>query len=168
MNTYRLELGLNKIQEFGKMREDQNWRFRTFLKGKNSEKIDKIVHRLYAEVSSKIDCTSCGNCCIRLKSTVTLQDIEKISSALDLSEEQFINTYTALEDGENYLKSLPCDFLKYKKCTIYNERPEDCRSYPNLHKNDFTDRLMGVIENYSICPIVYNVYEQLKKELHFR
>ena len=27
---------------------------------------------------------------------------------------------------------------------------------------------MGVIQNYSICPIVFNVYEQLKKELWHR
>jgi Fe-S-cluster containining protein len=168
MTVFNIELDLDKIQEYGKKREDQNWKFRAFLKGKDYDKIDKIVHKLTAEISAKIDCTTCGNCCVRLKSSLTVQDIKRLSNTLQLKENEFIDKYTVNEDGDIFLKNLPCDFLKDKKCTIYNDRPEDCRSFPNLHKNNFTNRLISVIENYSICPIVYNVFEQLKRELYFR
>jgi Fe-S-cluster containining protein len=60
------------------------------------------------------------------------------------------------------LKGKPCKFLRNKKCTIYSSRPFDCRSYPHLHKKDFTFRLFAVLNNYSVCPIVFNVYEELK------
>lgn len=42
---------------------------------------------------------------------------------------------------------------------------ENCISYPHLHKKDFTSRLIGVIENCSVCPIVFNVYERLKERI---
>jgi hypothetical protein len=32
-----------------------------------------------------------------------------------------------------------------------------------LNKDEFVFRLMGVIGNYEICPIVFNVYEMLKR-----
>jgi Fe-S-cluster containining protein len=47
-------------------------------------------------------------------------------------------------------------------CNVYAARPDDCRSYPHLHKDDFLSRSVGTIENYRICPIIYNVYERLK------
>ena len=50
---------------------------------------------------------------------------------------------------------------------VYAHRPKDCHSYPHLHKKEFVFRLWGVVENCSICPIVFNVYEQLKDELRY-
>ena len=67
------------------------------------------------------------------------------------------------DDNKLFLKSKPCQFLKDKKCTIFDLRPEECNSYPYIHKEDFISRLHGVISNYEICPIVYNVYELLSK-----
>ena len=39
--------------------------------------------------------------------------------------------------------------------------------YPfgNLEKDEFVFRLWSVVENYAICLIVFNVYNQMKKEL---
>jgi len=69
-------------------------------------------------------------------------------------------------DSEKYnFKELPCPFLKDDRCSNYDYRPKDCRSYPHLHKKDFRSRLWGVVENYSMCPIVFNVYERLQMEL---
>lgn len=51
---------------------------------------------------------------------------------------------------------------------IYKSRPEDCRSYPHKHKSDFLSRTLGFIDNYEICQIVYNLFEQLKEELGFK
>ena len=58
-----------------------------------------------------------------------------------------------------------CPFLKNNKCACYSVRPESCRTYPQLHKNEFTSRLFGIIKNHSICPIVFNVYEMLKEKV---
>ena len=67
--------------------------------------------------------------------------------------------------GKFNFNAQPCPFLVDDLCTNYDARPQVCRSFPHLHKKDFRSRLYGVIFNYELCPIVYNVYEQLKEEL---
>jgi len=37
----------------------------------------------------------------------------------------------------------------------------------DLHKKEFVFRLWGVVDNCSICPIVFNVYEHLKDKLWY-
>ena len=59
----------------------------------------------------------------------------------------------------------PCRMLDGKLCSIYDKRPEGCRSFPHLEKSLFTSRLMGVIDNVAICPIAFNAYEELKTKL---
>ena len=163
-----LELDLEKIEELAKDREDKNFEFRAFLKGQDPDKIDEIVQRLNFEISNQIDCTTCGNCCMKLKPFITEQDIKSLSQRLNFSPQQVKDDYIEIDEGDQYFKNLPCSFLKVKKCTVYNDRPEDCKSFPHLHKKMFISRLWGVIENYSICPIVFNVFERLKTELNYK
>lgn len=168
----RIELDLNIIKKNAKIRETENFKFRSFLKGQDSEKIDRIVHDLYEKVIDKIDCTECANCCIELETSFQIEEIDRLTKSLNIDKEKFINESTKPDQyGDTntlYLNSKPCQFLKDKNCTIYELRPEECHAYPYLHKDDFTSRLFGVIENYEICPIVYNVYELLKLKLNFR
>jgi hypothetical protein len=84
-------------------------------------------------------------------------------------ENEIIEKYTEIgEDRELLLRGIPCCFLNGNECKIYKNRPYDCESYPHLHKKRFIYRLFGIIDNLEICPIVYNVYEQLKIKLNFR
>jgi hypothetical protein len=168
----RIELDLKVIKRNSEQREGENLRFRSYLKGEDSENIDKIVHRLYENVLDHIDCTECGNCCVELETCFQKTEIEHLCKFLDIDKDKFIekNTKTSeFEEKDTFvLKSKPCLFLENKKCTIYSHRPEQCSSYPYLHKDDFNSRLFGVLENYGICPIVYNVVELLKHELNYK
>ena len=47
-------------------------------------------------------------------------------------------------------------------------RVADCRSYPHLHKKEMTTRMLTVLDNASLCPIVFGVLERLKAELRER
>ena len=161
-------IDLKKIEQLGKKRKSENFKFRSFLKGQDSEKIDRIVHELNTYYSSKVDCTECGNCCIALQALINKNDLEKLALGLAISDSELKEKYTEVdENGDLYFKHKPCSFLRDKKCEIYNFRPAECESYPHLHKENFIGRLFGVIDNYSICPIVFNVYEDLKEELRF-
>ncbi len=162
---YYIELDLAKIQKHGKEKRDENFDFRSFLKSQDTDNVDNLVHQLYKEISEKIDCTNCGNCCVELKPLLTEKDIEKIAQRVGITPQEIIDTDTERDDGQYYFKALPCVFLNDKKCSIYDDRPHECMSYPFLHKKDIITRLWGVVDNYSICPIVYNVYEQLKYKL---
>jgi len=168
MDPNNIELDLKKIEELGKLREGENIRFRIYLKGKDSDRIDKIVHRLNLEISGEIDCTKCGNCCKKISPSLNKKEIIKISERINFSPENVKEKYIEISDGEQFFKDLPCTFLHENKCSIYSDRPGDCMEYPFLHKNDFIFRVWGVIENYSICPIVFNVFERLKAELKFK
>ena len=167
----RIETDLNVIKRNAKIREEENFEFRTFLKFQDPDKVDRIVHELYDEVSEQIDCTECGNCCIELDICFKGNEIDILTNHLNVDKDEFINLSTTVnreEEEERYcLNSKPCQFLENKKCTIYEVRSGECRSYPHLHKDEFTSRLYGVIYNYEICPIVYNVYEQLKRKMSF-
>jgi uncharacterized protein len=163
-----LELDLEKIKLLAEQNEDKNWRFRSFLKFENDRKIDRIVQRLYHEISRAVDCTQCGNCCRELKPLLTKKEIKLLANFIDISEDKFVEHYTEFDNEKNLrLKETPCSFLKDNKCMVYECRPSDCRSFPHLHKKGFTTRLFAVLQNYSICPIVFNLYEQLKSEMRF-
>jgi Fe-S-cluster containining protein len=71
-------------------------------------------------------------------------------------------------EGDMLLKHVPCKFYKDKKCMIYPSRPEICASYPNLHKTEVSERIVGIMNNYAICPIVFNVIEELKVRVGFK
>jgi len=165
-----METDLQKIKEVSEKKHDENWRFRTFLKGCSDEHIDTLVHQFYQEVSSNVDCTTCANCCKEIQPTLEQGDIGRFAQGLGMSVAQFTEQYLMedIQDGifEGWtFQHKPCPFLKENICTNYSYRPKACRSYPHLHKPDFTCRLWGVIDNYAICPIVFNVYELLKREM---
>jgi len=162
-------LDLAKIKQLGERNQSANYRFRSFLKGGNSAQIDKVVHELCDFYYSNIDCTKCGNCCKVMKPLILKKDLKSLSLATNRTIDEFKKKYTQIdEDGDVSFNKLPCPFLKNLKCSVYDCRPNDCRSYPHLHKKVFISRLFGVIDSYSVCPIVFNVFEDLKSRLHFR
>jgi Fe-S-cluster containining protein len=163
-----IETNLSKIKQFADIRENENIRFRTFLKGKDEKKIDSIVHRLHKEITTEIDCTACANCCCCLTPNVSKADINILARLENISPEEFQAGYCETDDGDIHLKDSPCRYIDGKKCGIYENRPEQCRTFPNTDKTEFISRLRGMINYYEICPIVFNLMEILKKELRFR
>lgn len=167
-----METNLEKIKELSKRKEDENWKFRSFLKWTDipERRIDSIVHGLYQEASKVINCRTCANCCKELQPVMDKDDIQKLSKGMDISVTEFIERYLSKsEDSEEYrFNKSPCPLLADNLCSYYDHRPKECRSYPHLHKKEFTSRSMSAIENCPVCPIVFNVFELLKIRLHRR
>lgn len=157
-----------EIERLSRERRKENLRFITFLKRQNALYIDHLVNELDSYISSQIDCTRCGNCCTKLRPILSESDIDKMIRTKNMTRSKFKKEYVEMDDeGDMLFKYIPCIFQKNNKCTIYRARPEDCQSYPNLHKLDFVERIHGILENYSICPIVFHVIEALKERLEF-
>ena len=165
-----MEKTVSKIKRISEEKEDENWRFRSFLKNRPSEKVDAAAHELYRKLSAEIDCRTCSNCCKEMSPMLDEKDVETLAGVLHLTQEEFKEKYVLKDDEENgyRFKTKPCPFLRDNGCLHYEHRPKDCRSYPHLHKTNFNSRLMGVIDNCSICPIVFNVYESLKNKFSHR
>ena len=158
------------IEQMGDEREGENVAFRSFLKNLSisDEELDAVVHQINDEVTAQIDCTSCANCCKVFSPILNDEDISTFASGLELSVADLEGQFLKLSENEpsgHEFREQPCPFLVVNRCSNYEYRPGDCRSYPYLHKENFRGRLLGVIGNYAICPIVFNVYERLKVEL---
>ena len=160
-------MGISKIKVLSKRKEEENWEFRSYLKECDipSEEIDRIVHELYEEISSEIDCMICGNCCREVQPLLDEEDVERLSVGLGISTARFKKQYLVEEKESKKLvfREKPCPFLKGNSCLYYEYRPKDCASYPHLHKDGFIFRLIDVINNCSVCPIVFTIYERLKE-----
>jgi len=165
----KLETNIQKIQQFAQQRKEANWAFRCFLKGSDLSirSIDLKVYDIYREVSREIDCTKCANCCKTVHPILKPADVRRLAKHFELSVNEFHSRFLT-DDPEregSVFRNQPCPFLQDNLCTVYDHRPSDCRSYPHLHKRDFVFRVSQAFSNCSVCPIVFNVYEQLKREL---
>ena len=164
-----LETNLTEIATIATDKQTENENFRAFLTRKNSQKIDELVFEINNQVTPKIDCTQCGNCCKSFMINVSLPEAEQLATHLQIDTKQLKEKY--LEEslqGNLIMKSIPCSFLKENKCTIYNYRFSGCREFPHLDRPNFTDRLFGTLTFYATCPIIFNVVEELKIQVGFK
>ena len=164
-----LETDLSRIRELAARREDENWEFRAFVKRArlSPARLDRLTQELYRDIAARIDCTACGNCCRALLPVLKPIDVQRLAARLHLTPEQFQAQYLKEDpDSDGWaFAAKPCVFLCDNRCTVYEDRPQVCRSYPYLQKRGFVYRSLRVQENLAICPIVFNVYEALKDEL---
>lgn len=163
-----MEINLVRIKALAKERGDENYAFRSFLKGLDvsDKKLDSIVREITQRVSAQIDCGTCRNCCKGPTPTVSKEEILNMTEHLKIPQQEFEERYISFNDREAacMLKS-PCPFFQKNSCLVEDVKPQMCRTYPYLLKEDFRFRLLGVIDNYEVCPIVFNVYEELKRKL---
>lgn len=169
-----MAIDLVQIRTLAKAKEDENFRFRQFLKNRcklDPDQIDERVFETTRRVWAGIDCTTCANCCREVRPTFSDEDIDRISRRLEMARDQFIRAYLEpSDDADDNLcqtRTLPCPFLKDNLCSIYEDRPADCEGYPYLYKPGFTGRTWGMLDRTYTCPIVYTVIEELKRSLGF-
>lgn len=158
----------------GAKKQDGNYRFRQFLKSKckvEPEEIDQRVFAATRRIWAGIDCTSCANCCREVNPTFSEAEVERLAHRLDLQPDEFIQSYLErsepLSDNPWTTRTIPCPFLKDNRCSVYEDRPADCRGYPYLDQPEFVFRTLGMIERTFTCPIVYEVMEELKRSVGF-
>jgi uncharacterized protein len=157
-------------------KSDENWDFRQWLKHRcnlEPEELDQRVFELTKRVWAGIDCTTCANCCKTVRPTFAEADIDRLARRLGIHRQQLIDDYLEPDEpGEDdngwRTRTTPCPFLKDNRCSVYEDRPADCRGYPYLDQPDFAFRTIAMIERTFTCPIVYEVMEELKRSVGFR
>ncbi len=84
-----------------------------------------------------------------------------------MKESVFIDTYLRLdEDGDYVTKNHPCPFLGADNyCSIYEDRPSDCRRFPYTDEDVFVKRKNITLKNVTFCPIANHVLERLMESL---
>jgi uncharacterized protein len=49
-------------------------------------------------------------------------------------------------------------------CVVYESRPKACREYPHTDRKRFYQIMELSHKNCETCPVVYEIFEELKKE----
>jgi Fe-S-cluster containining protein len=95
----------------------------------------------------------------------------RVAMHLGMNSSEFASRYLkpaeGAGDGPLIMRERPCPFLKDNRCTVHEYRPANCRDYPYLDKPDFTSRTLRMIDRVSECPIVFEVWEELKRATGF-
>ena len=137
--------------------------YKSFLKRVNQQKAISVLPDLHEQAFEKVDCLSCGNCCKGYSPRFKTPDIKRISRTLGLREGVFIESYLKIDtDGDYVLQQTPCSFLGSDNyCSIYDDRPSDCRRFPYTDADFCVKRTAITLKNVDFCPAAYYVIEKL-------
>ena len=105
----------------------------------------------------RFKCTGCGDCCTGAPGFVWVngEEIAALASEVELSVAEFERRYVRSVGARKSLrerKNYDCVFLdgETRKCTVYNARPRQCRTWP------FWDSNLRTPENWAatceVCP----------------
>ena len=141
--------------------------YKQFLQRAGKNKVLKQLPELHEEAFSKIDCLQCANCCKNYSPRFKTPDIKRISKHLKMRESEFIDKYLVVdEEGDFVANTKPCPFLGADNyCSIYDERPSDCRRFPYTDEDVIIKRQQLTLKNSSFCPITYYVLDGLLEKI---
>lgn len=159
-----------KVYEAFSRVEEENYAFRAYLKNyADEDKLDKQFLELHNELFSDYDCNKCRNCCKEYSASFEEHELRAVSAFLKMTEKEFRDKYIKEDLGEYLLNVKPCCFLKEDGgCEIEACRPKSCRDYPFTNRPERLFSLLSILTSASICPVVFEMLERLKKEYGFR
>ena len=160
-------MNLDSFRSNSKLKRKENKKFFRYLRRINSKKLDKSIHSLHQNEFECTDCLKCANCCTTTGPLFTDKDILRISRFLKIKPSLFTDKFLRVDEDQDYvLKKLPCSFLKQdNRCSIYDVRPKACREFPHTDRIKQKQLLSLTQKNTEVCPAVFNIIENLKKEL---
>lgn len=155
------------LRNWEKISEEHQKLYKNFLAKAGKKEVLKELPDLHEKAFGQIDCLQCANCCKRYSPRFKTPDIKRISKVLQLKESVFIEKYLRYdEDGDYVASSAPCPFLgDDNKCSIYEDRPSDCRRFPYTDEDVILKRPQLTQKNSTFCPIVVSVLEGLMEKI---
>ncbi|NNC69393.1 MAG: YkgJ family cysteine cluster protein [Flavobacteriaceae bacterium] len=163
-----MEEQLKSLPKRAKEKQAETKKYFTKLKKKGPKRLDLLMQKLHTDEFSRTDCLQCANCCKTTSPIFTNKDISRISKHLRVKEAEFFDQYLHRDEDEfMVLKTAPCGFLDEadNTCSIYDVRPKACAEYPHTNRKKFVQLTNLTLKNTSVCPAVFNIVEQLKKNL---
>ena len=154
------------LKNWEKKSSERQKLYKQYLARVDKNKAIRVLPSLHEEAFEQVDCLACANCCKNYSPRFKTPDIKRISTVLSLKESVFIERYLRIdEEGDYVLKSKPCPFLGTDNyCSIYDDRPSDCRRFPYTDEDVFVKRPQLTLKNTSFCPAAYYVVEKLMQE----
>jgi uncharacterized protein len=162
-----LKPSLNELVKLAKDKQVENKKYFDKLKKKTPKNLDYVMQDIHDAEFKKTNCLECANCCKTTGPLFTSADIERISKHLRQKPQQFIEQYLRIDEDNDYvLQNVPCSFLDIDNtCFIYDVRPKACREFPHTDRKKFHQISNITLKNIPICPAVYNIVEEMKKNM---
>jgi len=165
-NLYLAPMAKDLLHNWEKKSGERQKLYKQFLQRADKNKTLKQLPDLHEEAFEKVDCLQCANCCKNFSPRFKTPDVKRIAKHLRMKESVFIETYLKVdEEGDFVVRSSPCPFLGADNyCSIYEERPSDCRRFPYTDEDVLIKRQALTLKNTSFCPITYYVIEKLMEK----
>ncbi len=156
-----------EVKEVSEKKIDENYRFRTFLKiHADEELLDKQFKELHNKYFKDMDCRKCRNCCKKLGISMSEDELKQICKYYNWDIDEVKNK---LEESYGEYVASPCPFLEEdNSCRIDKCLPKSCKEYPYTNKEERLFSLLTVVNNSKVCPVVYQILEDLKEIYNFR
>jgi len=114
------------------------------------------VKKAFYQNGLRFECQGDGRCCITRGRYgyvyLSFNDRKRLAAHLGISTAEFTAHYTEKEDGLYLLKyaDRDCPFFKDNRCSAYNARPWQCRTWPFWPEN--MNKAVWEREVASYCP----------------
>jgi uncharacterized protein len=147
--------------------EENQKKYKNFLARAGKKEVLRAIPELHEKAFEQIDCLQCARCCKNFSPRFKPPDIKRIAKSLQMKEGDFKDRYLRVdEDGDFVANSAPCPMLgSDNHCSIYEDRPTDCRRFPYTDEDVLLKRPALTQKNSTFCPIVVSVLEGLIEKL---
>jgi len=155
-----------ELKTAAQQKEAENRQFFAQLKRKTPKNLDELMQKLHDEAFEQYNCLECAHCCSTISPAIYHKDIDRMAKALRIKPSAVVEKYLIADNDDFVFTSEPCPFLMTDNyCLIYENRPKACREYPHTDRKRFYQILDITLKNTYICPIVFEVVENLKKKI---
>jgi Fe-S-cluster containining protein len=124
--------------------------------GRRVNSVDKEKGKSFFKDGIRFECQGSGKCCITRGKYgyvyVSFKDRKRLAAYLGISADTFTAKYAKKTDDRYHLKNIDKDCLFYQenRCTVYDARPWQCRTWPFWPEN--MNRTVWEQEVASYCP----------------
>lgn len=162
---------IDELEQLAEEKLEHSFKFRTYLKNHaDPDELDAQFKQLHEKYFAIYDCNKCHNCCIKMRASIPESDLKCDAEHLGLTIDEFKNKYLVDKPSNNKYetKNCPCDFFDGKECVLGGCKPESCKTFPHTNKANRLASMWSIVDNTSVCPVVYEIIEELKTMYHFR
>jgi Fe-S-cluster containining protein len=157
-----------RIKEFASSFKQENKLLFKKLKRLPTDRVDRLFNEAHQDAFDQFDCIACANCCKTISPIITNRDIDRMAKGLGIKPSALVEKHLTIDsDGDYVFTSSPCPFLQDDNyCLIYDYRPKACREYPHTDRRRMHQILNITLKNIEVCPVVFNVVEQIKVQIN--
>ena len=100
-----------------------------------------MAEKKWWEDGVRFECQGSAKCCVSRGRYgfvyMTTKDRERMAKVLGMTPKAFTRKYCTKDHGDYYINDpeKDCLFLDDKRCTVYEGRPEQCRTWPFWPEN---------------------------------